>query len=146
MVGSPRRIRKSVVQKLNKMTILFDGVCNLCNASINFIIDRDSKGMFKFAALQSEIGQDFLKTKAFNTADFDSVILIDENKIYQKSDAALEIARHLDGFWKIFYIFKIIPTFLRNPIYDLVARNRYRIFGRTDACRIPTPELKARFL
>jgi predicted DCC family thiol-disulfide oxidoreductase YuxK len=129
------------------MTILFDGVCNFCNASINFIIDRDSKSIFQFAALQSEVGQELLIKHHLKTTDFDTVILInDENKIYQKSDAALEIARNLDGFWKMFYIFKILPSFLRNPIYDLVARNRYRIFGRTDACRIPTPELKARFL
>lgn len=129
------------------MTILFDGVCNFCNASINFIIDRDSKNIFQFAALQSEVGQELLQKYHLKTTDFDTIILInDENKIYQKSDAALEIARNLDGFWKIFYVFKILPSFLRNPIYDLVARNRYRIFGRTDACRIPTPELKARFL
>ena len=128
------------------MTILFDGVCNFCNASINFIIDRDSKSIFKFAALQSEIGQEFLKRNGLKQDTFDSVILEKSGIIYQKSDAALEIARNLDGFWKILYVFKIIPFFLRNPIYDLVARNRYRIFGRTDACRLPTPALKARFL
>lgn len=128
------------------MTVLFDGVCNFCNASINFVIDRDSKGIFKFAALQSEIGQEILKKYSLKQNDFDSIILEKEGKIYQKSDAALEIVRNLDGLWKIFYIFKIIPSFLRNPIYDLIAKNRYRIFGRTDACRIPTPELKARFL
>ena len=133
------------------MTILFDGVCNFCNASINFIIDRDSKGIFKFAALQSEVGQELLKKFGLKTSDsesrtFDSIIAIEGDKVYQKSDAALEIARRMDGVWKFFYVFKIIPAFLRNPVYDLVARNRYRIFGRTDACRIPTPELKARFL
>lgn len=133
------------------MTILFDGVCNFCNASINFIIDRDSKSIFKFAALQSEIGQELLRKNGLKTSDsesrtFDSIVAIEGNKVYQKSDAALEIARRMDGVWKFFYVFKIIPTFLRNPIYDFVARNRYRIFGRTDTCRIPTPELKARFL
>jgi predicted DCC family thiol-disulfide oxidoreductase YuxK len=128
------------------MTILFDGVCNFCNASINFIIDRDSKSIFKFAALQSEIGQELLKKFGLKTSDFDSIVAIEGDKVYQKSDAALEIARRMDGIWKIFYVFKILPAFLRNPVYDLVARNRYRFFGRTDACRIPTPELKARFL
>ena len=128
------------------MIILFDGVCNFCNASINFIIDRDSKSIFKFAALQSESGQDILKKYGFKTSNFDSIIVIDENVIYQKSDAALEIARRMDGFWKFFYVLKIIPAFLRNPMYDLIAKNRYRIFGKTDACRIPTPKLKARFL
>lgn len=134
-----------------KMTILFDGVCNFCNASINFIIDRDSKGIFKFAALQSEVGQELLKKFGLKTNDsesrtFDSIVAIDGYKVYQKSDAALEIARRMDGIWKIFYVFKIIPAFLRNPVYDLIARNRYRFFGKTDACRIPTPELKTRFL
>ena len=128
------------------MTVLFDGVCNFCNASINFIIDRDKKGIFKFAALQSEIGQEILRKYSLKQDTFDSIILEKEGEIYQKSDAALEIARNMDGLWKIFYIFKIIPSFLRNLVYDLIARNRYRIFGRTDACRIPTPELKARFL
>lgn len=128
------------------MTILFDGVCNFCNASINFIIDRDSKGMFKFAALQSEVGQELLKKFGLKTSNFDSIVAIEGDKVYQKSDAALEIARKMDGIWKTFYVFKIIPAFLRNPVYDLVARNRYRFFGKTDACRIPTAELKARFL
>jgi predicted DCC family thiol-disulfide oxidoreductase YuxK len=133
------------------MTILFDGVCNFCNASINFIIDRDSKGIFKFAALQSEVGQELLNKFGLKTSDsesrtFDSIVAIEGDKVYQKSDAALEIARRMDGIWKIFYVFKIIPAFLRNPVYDLIAKNRYQIFGRTDTCRIPTPELKARFL
>jgi predicted DCC family thiol-disulfide oxidoreductase YuxK len=133
------------------MTILFDGVCNFCNASINFIIDKDNKGIIKFAALQSEIGQELLEKFSLKTNDsesrtFDSIVAIDCDKVYQKSDAALEIVRRMDGIWKVFYVFKIIPAFLRNPIYDLIARNRYRIFGRTDACQIPTPELKARFL
>ena len=128
------------------MIVLFDGVCNFCNASINFIIDRDNKGTFKFAALQSDIGQEILKKHGLKQDDFDSIILEKEGVIYQKSDAALEIARNMDDFWKIFYVFKIIPAFLRNSIYDLIARNRYRIFGRTDACRVPTAELRGRFL
>jgi predicted DCC family thiol-disulfide oxidoreductase YuxK len=128
------------------MIILFDGVCNFCNASVNFIIDRDKKGIFQFAALQSEIGQEILRKNGLNATTFDSIILINDKKVYQKSDAALEIARNLDGFWKIFYIFKIIPPFLRNSIYDLIAKNRYRFFGKSDTCRIPTPELRTRFL
>ncbi len=128
------------------MIVLFDGVCNFCNASINFVIDRDSKGVFKFAALQSDIGQEILKKYGLKQDNFDSIILEKEGVIYQKSDAALEIVRNMDGFWQIFYVFKLIPAFLRNPVYDLIARNRYRMFGRTDACRMPTAELKARFL
>ena len=128
------------------MIVLFDGVCNFCNASINFVIDRDSKIVFKFATLQSDIGQEILKKHGLKQDNFDSIILEKEGVVYQKSDAALEIARNMDGLWKIFYVFKLIPAFLRNPVYDLIARNRYRMFGKTDACRVPTAELKARFL
>ncbi|WP_259014207.1 thiol-disulfide oxidoreductase DCC family protein [Emticicia fluvialis] len=129
------------------MIILFDGVCNFCNATINFIIDRDASGVFKFAALQSEIGHGILKHHQIDSQiEPNSVVLEKEGKIYQKSDAALEIARHMDGLWKLLYVFKIVPGFMRDAIYDLVARNRYRLMGRSDSCRLPTPELRARFL
>ncbi|GAB3518676.1 thiol-disulfide oxidoreductase DCC family protein [Emticicia fontis] len=129
------------------MVILFDGVCNFCNASINFLIDRDKKGAFKFAALQSEPGREILaKYHITSVTEFDSVILEKDGKLYQKSDAALEIARNMDGAWRLLYVFKIIPGFIRDFVYDLVAKNRYRFMGKMDACRIPTPELRARFL
>jgi len=128
------------------MIILFDGVCNFCNASINFFIDRDKAGMFKFAALQSEKGQAILQKYGLNLNEFDSIIVEKDGKLYQKSDAALEIVRHMDGAWKLLYGLKILPAFIRDFFYKLIAKNRYRLFGRTDACRIPTPELKARFL
>lgn len=129
------------------MIILFDGVCNFCNSTINFLIDRDKKGIFKFAALQSEPGREILKKhNIFTLTDFDSVILEKDGKLYQKSDAALEIARNMDGLWKLLYGFKILPKFIRDFVYDLVAKNRYRLMGKMDACRLPTPELRARFL
>lgn len=129
------------------MIILFDGVCNFCNSTINFLIDRDKKGIFKFAALQSEPGKEILKKHNIITlTDFDSVILEKDGKLYQKSDAALEIARNMDGLWKLLYGFKILPKFIRDFVYDLVAKNRYRLMGKMDACRLPTPELRARFL
>ena len=129
------------------MIILFDGVCNFCNASINFLIDRDKKGVFKFAALQSESGREILKKHHINAlTHFDSVMVEKNGKLYQKSDASLEIARHMDGLWKLLYGFRIVPKFIRDFIYDLVAKNRYRFMGKMDACRIPTPELRARFL
>jgi len=129
------------------MIILFDGVCNFCNSTINFLIDRDKKGVFKFAALQSEPGREILKKHNITTlTDFDSVILEKDGKLYQKSDAALEIARSMNGLWKLLYGFKIIPKFIRDFVYDLVAKNRYRLMGKMDACRLPTPELRARFL
>ena len=131
---------------LNKQIILFDGVCNFCNASINFIIDHDPEKRFTFAPLQSEIGQDILRKFNKNTEDFDSVILLKNNTLYQKSEAALEITKYLSGFWKHLAIFSIFPTFFLNFFYDIIAKNRYRIFGKMDSCRIPTPELRERFL
>ena len=130
----------------NYELILFDGVCNFCNASINFIIDNDPEKHFKFAALQSEIGQAILTKYNKNTKDFDSVILLKDNLLYQKSEAALEITKHLSGGWKYFSVFSILPTFFLNFFYNIVAKNRYRIFGKTDSCRMPTPELRERFL
>lgn len=129
------------------MIILFDGVCNFCNATINFLIDRDKKGVFRFAALQSEPGREILEKHNITlSTDFDSVIAEKDGKLYQKSDAALEIARNMNGAWKLLYGFKIVPRFIRDFVYDLIAKNRYRFMGKMDACRIPTPELRARFL
>lgn len=130
----------------NQDVLLFDGVCNLCNNTVNFIIDHDPKGKFKFAALQSEFGETKLKELNLDKEDFDSIVLLSEGKAYSKSTAALKVSRHLTGLWPALYAFIVIPAFLRNLIYDLVARNRYRIWGRRDQCRIPTPELKQRFI
>lgn len=126
--------------------ILFDGVCNFCNNSINFVMDRDTNGAFKFASLQSDVGQELLMQKGLKTSDFDSIVLLKNGTVYQKSDAALEITRELNGLWSWLYIFKIVPRFIRDFIYNIIARNRYRWFGKTEACRLPTPELRARFL
>lgn len=126
--------------------ILFDGVCNFCNTTINFIIDHDPKQRFRFASLQSDAGQQLLRQHHEPTTDFDSVILLKGGKVFHKSDAALEIALDLGGLWPLLYGFKIVPRFVRNALYDFVARNRYRWFGRLDACRLPTPELRGRFL
>ncbi len=126
--------------------ILFDGVCNFCNSSINFVIDHDPKKHFKFAPLQSEIGQEILTQFHKNTKDFDSVILLKNNQLYEKSEAALEITKHLSGFWKYLSVFKILPTFFLNFFYNIIAKNRYKIFGKADSCRMPTAELRERFL
>lgn len=127
--------------------ILFDGVCNFCNSSVNFVIDRDHKKKFKFAALQSDIGKDLLSNLGLNSlGNYDSVILIKNNKVYKKSAAALEICLNLQGFWKWLYVFKVLPWFIRDLFYDLIAKNRYRWFGKTEACRVPEPGLKERFL
>ena|SRR6478609_7372065 len=126
--------------------ILFDGVCNLCNSSVQFIIQRDPKARFKFTALQSETGQKLLKSIGLPTESFPSIILIKNGKVLQRSSAALEIAKELSGLWPVFYIFKIVPGFIRDIFYNIIANNRYRFFGRKEHCMIPTPELKSRFI
>lgn len=125
--------------------ILFDGVCNLCNNSVQFIIKRDPKGHFKFASLQSETGKRILKQYDVRK-DIDSLILIENEKVYFKSSAALQICSKLNGFWKLLSIFKIIPPIFRDFFYDKVAINRYNWFGKRDSCMLPTAEMKKRFL
>ena len=126
--------------------ILFDGVCNLCNNSVTFVIKRDFKNSFKFAALQSEAGQELIKEFNIDTNKTDSIILVDGEQAYIKSTAALRIAKELKGGWPLLYGFIIFPAFLRNWVYDWVARNRYKWFGKKDSCMIPTSELQDRFL
>lgn len=126
--------------------ILFDGICNLCNSSVNFIIDRDIKNVFKFASLQSEPGQQLLNKFILNSTEFNSVILIDGKKFYTKSTAVLKIVKEFSFLWKFIYIFIIVPRPVRNFIYDIIANNRYKWFGKKDSCRIPSPELKEKFL
>jgi predicted DCC family thiol-disulfide oxidoreductase YuxK len=126
--------------------LLFDGVCNLCHNTVQFIIAHDKVGKFRFASLQSDIGQQLLRRHEVKTEALQSAVLLLNGQHYVYSDAALEVARHLDGAWSWLYIFKIIPSFIRNAIYHIVARNRYRWFGQKEQCWIPTPDLKARFL
>lgn len=126
--------------------ILFDGVCNLCNSSVNFIIDHDRKNIFRFASLQSDSGQVLLKKFGLNNVSFDSIILIDKEKYFTRSSAVLKIAKDFPGFWKLLYIFNIIPPAIRDLLYDIIAENRYKWFGKKDSCRVPTPELKEKFL
>lgn len=126
--------------------IFFDGVCNLCNSSVNFIIDRDSNRYFRYAALQSEAGQRFLNKHGLSATDFDSIVLYDGANVYQKSTAALRIAKKLDGIYPVLYAFIVIPVKIRDFFYTFIANNRYKWFGRREECRIPTPELKRLFL
>jgi len=126
--------------------ILFDGVCNFCNYWVNFIIDHDKQNIFKFAALQSEKGREILDKFELPKDDFDSFILILQNKVYKKSSAAFEIAKQLTGRLRIFAPFRFLPKTLTDFVYDLVAKNRYKFFGKKDACRIPTPEERSKFL
>ncbi|WP_422008912.1 thiol-disulfide oxidoreductase DCC family protein [Roseivirga pacifica] len=130
----------------NQDVLLFDGVCNLCNGAVNFIIDHDPKGHFKFAALQSDFGQEKLKELGYNQQEFDSLVLLSEDKVYKKSSAALRIAKKLSGLYPLLYVFIIIPPFIRHGVYDIIAKNRYKWWGKRDSCRMPTPELRARFV
>jgi predicted DCC family thiol-disulfide oxidoreductase YuxK len=130
----------------NKEIILFDGVCNLCNGSVNFVIDRDKNDTFRFAALQSEEGKHVLKEAGIEEAYLDSIVLLKNGKMYKKSAAALHIAKKMSGMWPLMSAFFIFPAFLRDIVYDFIARNRYKWFGRQEVCRIPSPELKAKFL
>ncbi|MGV3522606.1 MAG: thiol-disulfide oxidoreductase DCC family protein [Candidatus Sericytochromatia bacterium] len=131
---------------MKKALILFDGVCNLCNSSVNFIIDHDPEGYFQFAALQSEAGQAALAEHGLSQKDFDSVVLIENGKASTKSTAALQIGRRFGGAWGLLGGLLIVPAFLRNLVYDVVAANRYRWFGKQEQCRLPTPALRSRFL
>jgi len=128
------------------LILLFDGVCNFCNFWVNFLLDRDKEDKFRFTPLQSEIGEKFLKKLCLSTKDFDTFVLIDEDKYYIKSTAALIVAKNLTGLWKMLYVFIIIPRPIRDSLYNLVAKNRYKLFGKREACRIPTSEERNKFL
>ncbi len=126
--------------------VLFDGVCNLCNASIMFIIGRDPAERFRFASLQSEFGQAQIRHFQLTDAVLDSLVLVEYDRCYTRSRAALRIARHLTWPWKLLDGLIILPAPLRDALYDWIARNRYRWFGRSETCQLPTPELSRRFL
>jgi len=126
--------------------ILFDGVCNLCSGVVLFAIKRDPERIFKYAPLQSEAGQSLLRHFGLPMNDLNSFILVEGNKYYQKSTAVLRIAKRIKGLWPILYSFIIVPEPIRDFIYDIVAKNRYKWFGRKDECLIPTPDIRSRFL
>lgn len=131
----------------DKKIILFDGVCNLCNGFIQFVIKRDKQDVFRYASLQSEIGQQLILERGIDTKNIDSVVLIEPGVAYfVKSDAALQIGQEIKGYHTISKLLKLIPRGLRNIIYDLIAKYRYAWFGKKDQCMIPTPELKGKFL
>ncbi|MEN2768839.1 thiol-disulfide oxidoreductase DCC family protein [Ornithinibacillus xuwenensis] len=125
--------------------ILFDGECNFCNSSVQFIIKRDPKGIYKFTSLQSDIGQSLLKENGI-PKELDSFVYIENNNVYVKSTAALKVCRNLKGLWKLSYLFIIVPRPIRNFVYEIIARNRYKWFGKRDSCMIPSPALRDRFL
>lgn len=129
-----------------KSVMLFDGVCNLCNGTVNFLIDRDPHKRLKFASLQSLAGRRLLEAHGMDTEQLSTVVLIENDRAYLRSTAVLRAMRHLKWPWPLLYGLIIIPAPLRNIGYRLIAKFRYRLFGSTEACRVPTPELKERFL
>lgn len=131
----------------NKKIILFDGVCNLCNNTVNFIIERDKNDVFRFASLQSDIGKKLLLERGLNPLILDSVLLIEPGiAYYRKSTAALEIAKHLSGGYSNLKYLSFLPESLRDGLYKMIAGNRYKWFGKKDSCMIPTQDLKSKFL
>ena len=126
--------------------ILFDGICNLCNFWVKFIIKRDQHKLLKFASLQSDIGITLIQQKRLHFDKMDTILFLDKGMVYQKSNAVLHICKYLDGPWKLAYKLLFIPISIRDTLYDWVANHRYKWFGKTQACIIPTPEIQTRFL
>ncbi len=133
-------------KKTEKAIVLFDGVCNLCNASIRFIIQHDKKNHFLFASLQSEKGKELLTMAGAKEPYDNSIVLLENEIIYKRSSAALRITRHLNGGYFLLYTLLLVPTFLRDAVYNLIARNRYKWFGKKDTCMVPSNAVKERFL
>ena len=128
-----------------KSVIFFDGLCNLCNGAVQFVIERDQKNVFQFASLQSDFAKVELQNFDVDLSQMSSFILLEKGKLYQKSTAALRVAKKLKGLWPLLYAFIIVPPFIRNGVYNYIAKNRYKWFGKKESCWVPTPELKNRF-
>ena len=126
--------------------ILFDGICNLCNSAVSFVIKRDKKSLIQFASLQTEPGKKLLEQFNLPTLSINSLILIEKGVTYTQSTAVLKICKHLNGLWPLFYGLIIVPKFIRNGIYQWIATNRYQWFGKQENCMVPRPELSDRFL
>ncbi|HRH51587.1 MAG TPA: thiol-disulfide oxidoreductase DCC family protein [Panacibacter sp.] len=134
------------LNELKNPVVLFDGVCNLCSTSVQFIIKHDPKKTFRYASLQSDFGQQVLKQFGLPADELNSFILLEEGKIYTKSSGALRVTKKLNKLWPVLYGFIIVPPFIRNAVYSWVAHNRYKWFGKKEACWLPTPELRKLFL
>jgi predicted DCC family thiol-disulfide oxidoreductase YuxK len=129
----------------NKPIIFFDGVCNLCNASVQFVIAHDKKDQFSFSAIQGELAKEVLPNFKVNPGKLNTVLLLEKGKLYTKSSAALRIAKKLSGAWPLLYSFIIIPKFIRDWVYNIIAKNRYKWWGKEESCWVPTPRLKSKF-
>lgn len=135
------------MNSLSGPVVLFDGECNLCNASVRFVLDRDPRGTFKFASLDSPVARQLISASARSADNLpDSVLLVEEGRVSDRSTAALRISRRLKWPWKLVYVLILVPRPLRDLAYDWIARRRHAWFGRSEACLVPTPELQSRFL
>jgi predicted DCC family thiol-disulfide oxidoreductase YuxK len=139
---------KAMEQAADPPVVLFDGVCNLCNGAVNFAIDRDPRSRLRFASLQSPAGRQLLERLGHPVpaGDSESILLVEGGRVHERSGAALRIARYLSGGWSLLAALLVVPWPLRDLVYRWVASHRYRWFGKTDVCRVPTPALRARFL
>ena len=126
--------------------VVFDGVCNLCNRYVRFVIERDPDALFRFAPMQSPAGALLLRRHGIVPEDLDTFVLIRSGRVYARSDAAIEIARRLRGPWRLLSLVRVVPRPLRNWLYDIIARNRYRWFGKLSACAVPRAEHRGRFV
>ena len=132
--------------EIENPVLLFDGVCNLCTASVRWVLPRDPDEHFHFASLQSEVGRKLLVEAGGNPDELDSVVLLEDGRLWERSTAALRVARRLKAPWPLLYAFILVPRPIRDWIYNIVARHRYRVFGRKQECMIPDPGVRARFL
>lgn len=135
-----------MTEAFTQAVLLFDGVCNLCNGTVQFVIKRDPRAKFRFAALQSKAGQALLKKFQLPQDDYDSFVFVEGEQFYLRSTAGLKVLKGLNGLWPLLYGFIIIPRPIRDFFYRWIAKNRYRWFGKKEQCMIPTPDLQKRFL
>lgn len=142
-MGVQQEISESLVKH---PILLFDGVCNFCNHTVQFVIKRDKKGIVHFASLQSAFGQAQLRKANLSTDDLKTLIFIENGQLYTKSSGALRLSKYLGGIWQLSYIFILIPKPIRNFAYEFIAKNRYKWFGKQDACMLPSPETRSRFI
>ena len=133
-------------QIIDNPVILFDGVCNLCSSTVQFVIKHDPKALFRFASLQSPFGQQLLAENKLSTSDLNSFILYQHGKIYTKSTGALMVAKQLNGPWKLLSSFLVLPSFIRDGVYNVISRNRYKWFGQKTSCWLPSKSLQSRFI
>jgi len=136
----------SAIMRFEYSIVLFDGVCNFCNRTVNFVIARDVHRRFKFAALQSDAGQRILRERGLPAEGINSFLLLENGLMFDRSTAALRVLRRLGGAWSLGYVLVAVPSVVRDAVYNFIAVNRYKWFGQRDSCSVPTPEMRQRFL